>query len=101
MGVALEHFSALLTPTMECLFVEQFHRFKCGDRFWHTTSLNSPYPFTVDQLKSIMDHTISSIFCANSNISEVPEIGFVIPSEINRIIDCIKFKGLDLKLWKE
>lgn len=86
---------------MECLFVEQFYRFKCGDRFWFAASSSSPYPFTEEQIKSLENHTLSSIFCVNTNVTKVPKNLLAVANELNEIIECNSLVGINLKLWKD
>ncbi|XP_049768895.1 peroxidase-like [Schistocerca cancellata] len=85
----------------ETILVEQFKRWKCGDRFFYDYG-GSPYPFTSDQINEIKKATISRIVCDNSDhVTRIPHNSFKKVSNTNKVVDCNELPVVDLSFWKE
>lgn len=101
MMVMLEKRKRGLLTVHKALLIEQFYRWKCGDRFFYDYS-ESPYPFTEDQINEIKKITLSKLLCDNAdNITRIQTNSFKLVSSKNPVVKCKDIKGVDLKKWKE
>ncbi|KAL4222729.1 hypothetical protein ACF0H5_018770 [Mactra antiquata] len=94
----------IIGPTAQCIFVEQFKRFRNGDRFF----FERPDPvtgFRLDQLNSIKNVRLSSLFCLNTNIQKVQTNIFMQPfsGRNNGLVPCYlhNLRAVDLSLWRD
>ncbi|XP_025194656.1 peroxidase-like isoform X2 [Melanaphis sacchari] len=94
-GLLLEKPSdgAIVGPTTQCLFAENFYRFKAGDRFFYDVK-GQPGSFTEDQLKMIKKITFGHVICATSNVDKVQK-------DIFKIVDHNLFPSIKMKCDEE
>jgi len=105
-GNAEDHLpGATVGPTLACLWVDQFWRWKVGDRFFYKNG-GKPWSFTAAQLNEIENNSeLSYIYCLLIyGLEYVYEDTMRVPDkETNRILKCrdLKMKFIDLNLWKD
>lgn len=77
-GVLLEDAAvgALFGPTTTCLLTLQFEQLKRTDRFWYENDL-PPSSFTLEQLKSIRQTTLSGLLCASHQVTKAQSKAFI------------------------
>lgn len=93
--------NTLVGPVSRFLMVEQFRRFKFGNRF-HYSFGNSTHAFSVAQIRSINRVGLADILCAVSDIGRVPERVFEALSDSNALRKCAgRTAMVDFALWKE
>ncbi|GAB0096539.1 Haem peroxidase domain superfamily, animal type [Sergentomyia squamirostris] len=90
----------LFGPTNRCIMIEQFKRYKSGDRFFYTFT-DGPNPFTPQQLKEIKKFTAAHIFCENSGVESVPRRSFITPMSESDFIACKNLPKIQYSLWRE
>lgn len=89
-----------LSPTSQCLTIEQFKRFKCGDKYFYTSNVSNPNPFTAEQLTAIKGATFASLVCQHTDLATVPWNAFAIPSTDNPQVSCNQYSAMNLNAWK-
>jgi hypothetical protein len=94
----------LIGPTFACLFGNQFHNFRFGDRFWYENG-GWPSSFTLEQLAEIRKVKLSRLVCENTDHIETIQVyPMVLPDhEINPRVACKSgiLPHLDLTKWKD
>lgn len=106
-----------------CIMVEQFYRYKYGDRFFSTHS-NNPHNFTlgltwdipedlkrfikhllwpifIEQISEIKGITFSQIICMSTSIEQVPVQGFVSISTENPTVMCNELNAFNFELFQQ
>jgi len=68
---------ALFGPTISCLLSLQFEQLKQTDRFWYENEI-PPSSFTLDQLKSIRQTTLSGLLCGSHQVSTAQSKAFIL-----------------------
>ncbi|KAK7482540.1 hypothetical protein BaRGS_00026251, partial [Batillaria attramentaria] len=94
------HDGGLAGETFSRLIATQFQRLRAGDRFFY---LNNRI-FKKQSLGRIQNITLARVFCLTTNINEVQENAFRVPSASNPTISCssVNLNDLDLdSLFKE
>lgn len=86
----------LAGPVGRYIVEEQFYRFKYGNRFFYSL-VDGPRPFADDQLEEINAQSFASVLCAVSEIKEVFERAFEVPSKSNKRIRCRDLKEFNVK----
>ncbi|XP_065332745.1 peroxidase-like [Cloeon dipterum] len=90
--------SGILGPTGTCVIAEQFLRLKRADRFWYETP-EAPQAFTQAQLEEIRKTSLSSLFCENSETTEMQPRAMESLTDENALTLCSNFPKLNLNLW--
>jgi len=68
---------ALFGPTISCLLTLQFEQLKQTDRFWYENEI-PPSSFTLDQLKSIRQTSLSGLLCGSHQVSTAQSKAFIL-----------------------
>ena len=77
--------------------MEQFQRYRTGDRFWYENPLN----FSPAQLQSLDSLDLSSIICTTSNLDRVPPNAFLQVPAVSNLVSCTTKPGLNIGTWRE
>lgn len=99
-GAGLENYVGSLTPSMSCFTIEQYKRFKCGDRFFYTNDVNG-HPFTEAQMTQLKSDSFSRMVCDNTGITQVVPNAFATEGPNNLLTDCSSLPIFDLGAWIE
>ncbi|CAG5103234.1 Oidioi.mRNA.OKI2018_I69.chr1.g678.t1.cds [Oikopleura dioica] len=84
-------------PTFQCLLMEQFSRYRTGDRFW----FENPSTFSAAQTQAIQAVDMGLVLCETSDIGRVPPDAFVQEPTISTMIPCGAKATMNLDLWRE
>uniref|UniRef100_A0A8D8Z3T8 Peroxidasin n=1 Tax=Cacopsylla melanoneura TaxID=428564 RepID=A0A8D8Z3T8_9HEMI len=90
-----------LGNTFSCLLARQFSVLKDSDRFWYENDL-PPTSFSIDQLNSIRQISLSSILCENIPSVETVQPKAFLQSDayLNAPIRCSHLSRLNLTHWQ-
>lgn len=101
-GASLEAFnqlgSKLLGDTFSCIAKEQFRKFVKADAYGVESSVN-PHPFSAAQISAIKSFNINRLVCSNSDVEQVPQNGFEVPSDSNPLSPCSGHPEIDLSAF--
>ncbi|KAG5672828.1 hypothetical protein PVAND_002918 [Polypedilum vanderplanki] len=89
--------NSLVGPTLQCIMLEQFYRWKAGDYYFYTHDL-SEFSFTKEQLKTLNQIKMSNFLCDNSDLDFVQESAFI---NNKNDVKCTELSYMDLSAWKE
>jgi len=67
---------ALFGPTISCLLAQQFELLKQTDRFWYENEI-PPSSFSLEQLKSIRQTTLSGLLCGSNQVETAQSKAFI------------------------
>lgn len=67
---------ALFGPTITCLLTTQFELLKQTDRFWYENEI-PPSSFSLEQLKSIRQTTLSGLLCGSHQVNTAQSKAFI------------------------
>ncbi|KAH8389184.1 hypothetical protein KR200_003942, partial [Drosophila serrata] len=91
---------ALFGPTISCLLTLQFEHLKQTDRFWYENEI-PPSSFTLEQLKSIRQTSLSGLLCGSHQVSTAQSKAFILEDNyLNSVLDCEQLPKFDLKAWQ-
>ncbi|KAL3854991.1 hypothetical protein ACJMK2_014223 [Sinanodonta woodiana] len=90
---------AVVGPTLNCIFLNQFRALRNGDRYWFERP--EPEGFSLAKLTGIKQTSLSAVLCAN-----VYDSSFLIPPNVfipgdtkNDPVPCSQIPKLDLSPW--
>ncbi|VVC25641.1 Haem peroxidase,Haem peroxidase, animal type [Cinara cedri] len=94
-------FGAQVGPTARCIITDVFYRIRYADRFFFDVE-NQPGSFSNEQLKALRNIDLGHVFCAGSEIYEVPKKIFKLSSNRrSNMRNCEEhLLKLDLSAWK-
>ncbi|XP_026844579.1 uncharacterized protein LOC6588808 [Drosophila persimilis] len=91
---------ALFGPTISCLLTLQFEKIKQTDRFWYENEI-PPSSFSLEQLKSIRQTSLSGLLCGSHQVSTAQSKAFILEDNyLNSVLDCAQLPKFDLKPWQ-
>ncbi|KAL3886200.1 hypothetical protein ACJMK2_026209 [Sinanodonta woodiana] len=82
--------------TFACIIAKQFEALKKGDRYYYEREGNQA--FTLAQLRSIRETTLSKVICRNTGLHSVPPKAFRIDS--SPYLRCNSVADIDYNHWK-
>lgn len=93
---------AQVGPTFACIIGRQFEILRAADRFWFESSIG-PHSFTLAQLDSIKQVTLSRLICANSDTVSTIQVMAMQQAHpiLNPMSHCSSIPDLDITLWHE
>ncbi|KAK3577810.1 hypothetical protein CHS0354_028862, partial [Potamilus streckersoni] len=98
-GVMTESGTAVVGPTLTCIFLAQFRALRNGDRYWFERP--EPEGFSLAKLTAIKQTSLAAVMCANVyNASFVIQPNtFVTGDPKNVAVPCSQIPKLDLSAW--
>ncbi|XP_066541892.1 thyroid peroxidase [Hoplias malabaricus] len=84
-------------PLFACLIAKQMKMLREGDRFWW----ERPGVFSPQQRVELQRHSLSRVFCDNSEVTEVPLDAFTVGTYPKDFLLCRSIPSVDLDPWKE
>ncbi|XP_065281622.2 salivary peroxidase/catechol oxidase-like [Dermacentor albipictus] len=93
---------AQVGETFACIIAQVFHGLKFGDRFYYEHG-NQTGSFKEDQLKSIRNVTLASVFCKNiAGLSCIQRNVFLRQDSNNTdLVACTEIPDINLTLWED
>lgn len=83
-------------PTFRCILLEQFDRFRRGDRHWY----ENPSVFKPEQLSQIKMASLGRVLCDNGdNITKITDNVFFLPGVQGGYKDCMEIPKINLNVW--
>jgi peroxidase len=77
--------------------MEQFARYRTGDRFW----FENPTTYSAAKTAAIRAVDMGLVLCETSDVGRVPPDAFVQEATIATMIPCSSKTGINLDLWRE
>ncbi len=75
--------------TLQAILLEQYQRIRDGDRFWFERSTTDGGYLTSEEISRIQQVTFSDILKLNTEITDIPSNGLLVPSTDNPIVEDI------------
>lgn len=83
-------------PTFRCILMDQFDRFRRGDRHWY----ENPSAFKPEQLSQIKMASLGRVLCDNGdNITKITKNVFFLPATQGGYKDCSEIPKINLNVW--
>ena len=87
----------LVGPTFQCMFMDQYERFRNGDRYWFERSTEN----TPAKLAAINNVDMGTIICSVTGLDRIPPNVFQQVRSLRDMVDCSSKPELDLSAWDE
>ncbi|KAK3611207.1 hypothetical protein CHS0354_009464 [Potamilus streckersoni] len=100
-GVMTESGTAVVGPTLTCIFLAQFRALRNGDRYWFERP--EPEGFSLAKLAGIKQTSLAAVLCANVYDASfvIPQNSFVTGDPKNVFLPCSQIPKLDLSPWNK
>ncbi|XP_026823507.1 chorion peroxidase-like isoform X2 [Rhopalosiphum maidis] len=88
----------MVGETARCIIADGFYRIRYGDRFFFDVQ-DQPGSFSTEQLDVLWSLDLTKLFCATTNINELPSDIFM-PNGLSEMYKCNESLNLDFGAWK-